>query len=55
MEPDMLSETIGFHPQLTWLSAREEIIEFSHHENFKSYNKQNTSIYGLLLQLYFQK
>jgi hypothetical protein len=35
---EMVSETLGFYPQLTWLAAREDFIEFSCRESFKSYN-----------------
>jgi hypothetical protein len=37
MEAEMVSETLGFYPQLTWLVARGDFIEFSHHESFKFY------------------
>jgi hypothetical protein len=37
MEADMVSETLGFYPQLTRLVAREDFIEFSRRESFKSY------------------
>jgi hypothetical protein len=33
----MVSETLGFYPQLTRLVAREDFIKFSYHESFKSY------------------
>jgi hypothetical protein len=33
----MVSETLGFCPQLTWLVAREDFIEFSRCESFKSF------------------
>jgi hypothetical protein len=36
MEADMVSETLGFYPQLTRLVARD-FIEFSRRESFKSY------------------
>jgi hypothetical protein len=37
MEVKMASKTLGFYPQLTQLVAREDFIEFSRRENFKSY------------------
>jgi hypothetical protein len=37
MEAKMVSETLGFYPQLAWLVAREDFIEFSRRESFKSY------------------
>jgi hypothetical protein len=37
MEAEMVSETLGFYPQLTRLVIREDFIEFSHRESFKSY------------------
>jgi hypothetical protein len=37
MEAEMVSETLGFYPQLTRLVAREDFIEFSRRESFKSY------------------
>jgi hypothetical protein len=37
METEMVFETLGFYPQTTRLVAREDFIEFSHHESFKSY------------------
>jgi hypothetical protein len=36
MEAQMVSKTLGFYPQLTWLFALEKFIEFSRHEGFKS-------------------
>jgi hypothetical protein len=36
IEAEMVSETLGFYPQLTWLVTREEFIEFSRRESFKS-------------------
>jgi hypothetical protein len=36
MEAEMVSETLGFYPQLTRLVARENFIEFSRRESFKS-------------------
>jgi hypothetical protein len=35
MEAEMVSETLGFYPQLTRLVAREDFIEFSCRESFK--------------------
>jgi hypothetical protein len=40
MEAEMVSETLGFCLQLTRLVAREDFIEFSHLESFKSYKKK---------------
>jgi hypothetical protein len=37
MEAEMFSETLGFYPQLTRFVAREDLIEFSRRENFKSH------------------
>jgi hypothetical protein len=37
MEAQMVSETLDFYSQLTWLAACEELTEFSCHESFKSY------------------
>jgi hypothetical protein len=43
MEADMVSETLGFCPQVTRLVAREDFTEFSRSESFKSYiNKEIT-------------
>jgi hypothetical protein len=36
MEAEMVSETMGFHPQLTQLVDREDFIEFGRRESFKS-------------------
>jgi hypothetical protein len=36
MDIEMMSETLGFHPQLTRPVAREEFIDFSRREIFKS-------------------
>jgi hypothetical protein len=38
MEAEMVSETLGFFPQLTLLVAREDFIEFSRRESFKSFS-----------------
>jgi hypothetical protein len=38
MEAEMVSETLGFYPQLTQLVAREYFIKFSRRESFKSYS-----------------
>jgi hypothetical protein len=35
-EAEMVSETLGFYPQLTRLVAREDFIEFSRRESFKT-------------------
>jgi hypothetical protein len=37
MEAEKISETVGFYPELTRLVAREDFIEFSRRESFKSY------------------
>jgi hypothetical protein len=37
MEAEMVSETLGFCPQLTRLIAREDFIEFCLRESFKAY------------------
>jgi hypothetical protein len=37
MEVEMVSETLGFYPQLTQLVAQEDFIKFSRHESFRSY------------------
>jgi hypothetical protein len=37
MEAEMVSETLGFCPQLTQLVAREDFIEFIRCESLKSY------------------
>jgi hypothetical protein len=34
MEVEMVSETLGFYPQLTQLLARKEFTEFSHRDGF---------------------
>jgi hypothetical protein len=36
-EAEMVSETLGFYPQLKRFVAREEFIDFSRRESFKSY------------------
>jgi hypothetical protein len=36
METEIVSEMLGFFPQLTWLVTRKDFIEFSHRESFKS-------------------
>jgi hypothetical protein len=36
MEAGMVSETLGFCPQLTRLVALEDFTEFGHRESFKS-------------------
>jgi hypothetical protein len=38
METEMVSETLGFCPQLPRIVAWEDFVEFSHRESFKSYN-----------------
>jgi hypothetical protein len=35
MEMEMVSETFGFYPQLTWFVAQEEFIEFSRREKLQ--------------------
>jgi hypothetical protein len=42
MEAEMVSETLGFYPQLTQLVTQEHFIEFSNCESFKSYKKYCT-------------
>jgi hypothetical protein len=37
MEAQMVSETSGFNPQLTWLVAQQDFTEFNCHESSKSY------------------
>jgi hypothetical protein len=37
MEAEIVSETLGFFPQLTRIVAREDFIAFSRRESFKSY------------------
>jgi hypothetical protein len=37
MEAEMVSETLGFCPQLTRLVSRQDFIELSRRESFKSY------------------
>jgi hypothetical protein len=37
METEMVSETLGLYPQMTWLVAQDDFIEFSRRESFKSY------------------
>jgi hypothetical protein len=40
MEAEMVSETLGFYPQLTRLVAREHFMEFSRRESFKTCTKE---------------
>jgi hypothetical protein len=53
IDVEMVSETLGFRPQLTWPVAREEFIEFSRCESFKSYDLVST-VY-LLADLPFER
>jgi hypothetical protein len=44
MEAEMASETLRFYQQLTRLVTREDFIEFSRRENFKSYKTSSCQI-----------
>jgi hypothetical protein len=46
MVPEM---SVSSFYQLTWLIAREDFIEFSHRENFKSY--KNTYCFSVSLSV----
>jgi hypothetical protein len=46
-EAEMVSETLTIYPQLTRLVARENFIEFSRREIFKSYINVITFMKGL--------
>jgi hypothetical protein len=43
IEAKMVSETLGVYPQLTRLVTRDDFIEFSRRESFKSYIKVDLS------------
>jgi hypothetical protein len=53
MAAEMVSETLGFNPKLTLPVAREDFIEFSRRESFKSYVLPSQISLGLQSANYF--
>jgi hypothetical protein len=52
MGTEMVPETsVSSYNQLTWLIAREDFIEFSLRENFKSYNNSSFCIFSFRMIL----